>query len=190
MAAAAIGFLTPLAGAILQEGIDILAILYALTALRPGRGDAAPAPLPASAGLAERHAEHSALRGLAEALSNAAERIETGPAVLPVIEALEARLKMELLPHQRAEEANLYPQAASLLGGNDPMGPLIRMHTAIEVLVGQLGNLIAAAHAPEGWAGAAAPLRRSLFELEAMLSLHLTIEEEALAALSPPEPAA
>ena len=33
-------------------------------------------------------------------------------------------------------------------------------------------------------------LVRRLFELEAMLNLHLTIEEEALAALSPPEPAA
>lgn len=190
MAAAAIGLLTPLAGAILQEGIDVAAILYALTALRPGRDDGAAVPLPASAGLAERHAEHQALRGLAEALADAAEAIAAGAQSLPAITALEARLKGELLPHQRAEEASLYPQAAPLLGGTDPMGPLIRMHTAIEVLVDQIGNLLAAARAPEGWAHAAGPLRRSLFELEALLSLHLTIEEEALAALAPPEPAA
>ena len=63
------------------------------------------------------------------------------------------------------------------------MGPLIRMHTAIEVLIGQVGNLVAAAQGKDGWAAAAGPLRRSLFELEAMLSLHLTIEEEALAEL-------
>ncbi len=70
------------------------------------------------------------------------------------------------------------------LGGLDPMGPLIRMHTAIEVLVGQVGNLLAAAHAKDGWAAASGPLRRSLFELESMLNLHLTIEEEVLAELS------
>jgi hypothetical protein len=88
-----------------------------------------------------------------------------------------------VLPHQREEERLLYPLAAERLGGLDPMGPLIRMHTAIEVLVGEIGNLIAAAHADNGWAAASGPLRRSLFELEALLSLHLTIEEEALAEL-------
>jgi len=183
MVAAAAGLLTPLAGAVLQEGIDVAAILFALTALRPGWRELAPAPLPASAGLAERQAEHTALRGLTEALRDAAEAMDAGPASLPVIEALEARLKAEVLPHQREEERLLYPLAAERLGGLDPMGPLIRMHTAIEVLVGEIGNLIAAAHADNGWAAASGPLRRSLFELEALLSLHLTIEEEALAEL-------
>ena len=186
MVAAAAGFLTPLAGAVLQEGIDVAAILYALTALRPGRGEAVTQALPTSAGLAERVAEHAALRDLAEALRGAAEAIGSGPEVLPAIEALQARLTGELLAHQRAEEATLYPQAAQRLGGADPMGPLIRMHTAIEVLVGEIGNLLAVAHAKSGWAAAAAPLRRSLFELEALLTLHLAIEEEALAELSPP----
>ena len=44
MAFAAAGYLAPLAGALVQEGIDVAAILYALTALRPGRGERAPAP--------------------------------------------------------------------------------------------------------------------------------------------------
>ncbi|UPY35628.1 heavy metal translocating P-type ATPase [Sediminicoccus sp. KRV36] len=181
MIAAAMGFLTPLAGAVLQEGIDVAAILFALTALRPGWREATPAPLPASAGLVERQAEHAALRHLAEALRDAADAMGAGPESLPDIAALEARLRAEVLPHQRAEERTLYPLAAQRLGGLDPMGPLIRMHTAIEVLVGEVGNLIAAAQGPDGWAAASGPLRRSLFELEAMLSLHLTIEEEALA---------
>lgn len=44
MAFAAAGYLAPLAGALVQEGIDVAAILYALTALRAGRGERAPAP--------------------------------------------------------------------------------------------------------------------------------------------------
>ncbi len=188
MAAAAAGFLTPLAGAVLQEGIDVAAILLALTALRPGWGGSAPAPLPASAGLAERQAEHAALRGLAEALRDAADTIGTGQEALPAIQLLEARLKNELLPHQRAEESTLYPLAAQRLGGVDPMGPLIRMHTAIEVLIAQIGNLLAVAQGSEGWSIASGPLQRSLFELEAMLSLHLNIEEEQLAELGGASP--
>lgn len=188
MAVAAAGFLTPLAGAVLQEGIDVTAILYALTALRPGWREAPPTPLPASAGLADRQAEHVALRGLGEALRDAAESIGAGPDALPVIQALEARLKTELLPHQRAEETTLYPLAAQRLGGQDPMGPLIRMHTAIEVLVGQVSNLLAVAEGSEGWSAASGPLRRSLFELEAMLSLHLSIEEEQMSELGAASP--
>ncbi len=183
MVAAAAGLLTPLAGAVLQEGIDVAAILYALTALRPGWRDAAPRPLPPSAEMAERQAEHAALRDLAQGLRDAAEAMDTGPASLPAIAALQVRLTAEVLPHQRAEEALLFPHAAQRLGGLDPMGPLIRMHTAIEALVGQVGHLVQAAEAPDGWTAAAGPLRRSLFELEAMLGLHLTIEEESLATL-------
>jgi cation transport ATPase len=41
MGVAAAGYLAPLAGALVQEAIDVAAILYALTALRPGRGEVA-----------------------------------------------------------------------------------------------------------------------------------------------------
>ena len=41
MGFAAAGYLAPLAGALVQEGIDVAAILYALTALRAGRGERA-----------------------------------------------------------------------------------------------------------------------------------------------------
>jgi heavy metal translocating P-type ATPase len=183
MVAAAAGLLTPLAGAVLQEGIDVAAILFALTALHAGRREAVPAPLPASAGLPERLAEHAALLGLAEALRDAAESMGAEADSLPAIEALEARLKAEVLPHQQAEERTLYPPAAEQLGGLDPMGPLIRMHTAIEILISQVDHLIVAAHGKDGWATASGPLRRSLFELEALLILHQAIEAEALAEL-------
>lgn len=49
--------------------------------------------------------------------------------------------------------------------------------------MGEVGNLLATAHAKDGWAVASGPLRRGLFELESMLSLHLTIEAEVFANL-------
>jgi soluble P-type ATPase/iron-sulfur cluster repair protein YtfE (RIC family) len=181
MGFAAFGLLAPLAGALVQEGIDVAAILFALTALRPGPGETRAAALPAAAGLAARHAEHAGLRDLVEALRAAGEAIGPTPDALPAIEALEARIAAELLPHQRAEEAALYPMAAQSLGGSDPLAALIRMHTEIEALAARLSTLRALA--TQDWPATAPELRRALFALEALLSLHLAAEEEVLAGL-------
>ncbi|WP_439596147.1 heavy metal translocating P-type ATPase [Falsiroseomonas sp.] len=174
MGFAAAGLLPPLAGALVQEGVDVAAILYALTALRAGRGEAAPEALPTEAGFAERQAEHAGLRELADALGTAATATS-----LPTLAALEARLRQDLLPHQRAEERSLYPAAALRLGGQDPMAPLIRMHAEIETLAERLAALLGL---PPGTA-TEGELRRTLFALEALLRLHLTVEEEMLAGL-------
>jgi len=186
MMAAAFGWLTPLAGALLQEAIDVAAILYALRALLPGK-DGAVARLSGEAGLTERVAEHAGLRDLAEALRGAGETLHEGPAQLAALRALERRLREELLPHQAAEESALYPEAAARLGGQDPLGVLLRMHTEIEGLADRFSTLLPLAEAPGGFAEVAPALRRTLFALEALLALHLTAEEEALAGLTGPE---
>ena len=188
MVAAAFGWLSPLAGALLQEAIDVAAILYALRALLPG--DGAVARLSHEAGLADRVAEHAGLRELAEALRGAGESLHEGPAQLAALRALERRLRDELLPHQAAEESALYPEAAARLGGQDPLGVLLRMHTEIEGLADRFSTLLPLAEAPGGFPEVAPALRRTLFALEALLALHLTAEEEALAGLSGPEEAA
>ncbi|MGI9127260.1 MAG: heavy metal translocating P-type ATPase [Roseomonas sp.] len=188
MVAAALGWLSPLAGALLQEAIDVAAILYALRALLPG--DGAVARLSGEAGLSDRVAEHAGLRDLAEALRGAGETLHEGPAQLVELRALERRLRDELLPHQAAEESALYPEAAARLGGQDPLGVLLRMHTEIEGLSDRFSALLPLAEAPGGFAEVAPALRRTLFALEALLALHLTAEEEALAGLTGPEEAA
>jgi hypothetical protein len=63
------------------------------------------------------------------------------------------------------------------------MAPLVRMHAEIEALAERivvLARLDAASAAPE--------LRRTLFALEALLRLHLSVEEEMLAGLHAPRP--
>ncbi|MBC9179086.1 heavy metal translocating P-type ATPase, partial [Pseudoroseomonas ludipueritiae] len=184
MAAAAAGWLTPLAGAVVQEAIDIFAILFALTALRPGPHEAVPASLPAGSGLTERLREHGGLRQLTSTLRETAEAIGTQPDMLPALRALELKLRQDLLPHQSAEEASLFPEAAERLGGRDSMAPLIRMHAEIEGLVEQLGMLVRMAERQEKREAALPELRRTLFALEALLSLHLAMEEEMLEGFS------
>ena len=185
MVAAAFGWLSPLAGALLQEAIDVAAILYALRALLPG--DGAVVRLSGKAGLSARVAEHAGLRDLAEALRGAGETLHEGPAQLVELRSLERRLREELLPHQAAEESALYPEAAARLGGQDPLGVLLRMHTEIEGLAERFSSLLPLAETPGGFAEVAPALRRTLFALEALLALHLTAEEEALAGLTGPE---
>jgi heavy metal translocating P-type ATPase len=181
MVAAALGWLTPLAGAVVQEGIDVFAILYALTALRPGPEEARPHALPAGAGLEERTAEHAGLRALADELREAGEAIGSAPDGLPALAALEARLRGEVLPHQREEERALYPEAARRLGGQDPLAALLRMHAEIEALTERIGVLLRLARDDGRWQATAPELRRALFALEALLRLHLSVEEEVLA---------
>jgi heavy metal translocating P-type ATPase len=184
MGAAAAGWLTPLAGALVQEGIDVFAILYALTALRPGADETARTGLPPEAGLRKRHEEHVGLRHLADALRDAADAIDPRPGAAPNLSALERRLRAELIPHQREEERTLYPTAALRLGGQDPMAPLLRMHAEIEGLVERVENLLRLAKDVETWEGIAPDLRRALFALEVLLRLHLTVEEEMLAGIA------
>jgi soluble P-type ATPase len=185
MGFAAAGWLAPLAGALVQEVIDVFAILYALTALRPAPDEQGGGALSAESGLDERRREHAGLRDLAEHLRSAGEAIGTA-ARAPDLAAIEERLRGELLPHQREEERALYPEAAARLGGQDPMAPLVRMHAEIEALAERVAVLLRLAAQPDGWTTAAPELRRTLFALEALLRLHLSVEEEMLAGLDAP----
>jgi len=184
MGVAAAGHLAPLSGALVQEVIDVLAILHALSALRPGREEAAPGRLPPETGLIERQHEHAGLRQLADALREAADAIGPDPESAHGLAAIEARLRGELVPHQREEERALYPEAARRLGGQDPMAALIRMHAEIEALAERVAMLLRLGREAGSWASAAPELRRSLFALEALLRLHLAVEEEMMASVS------
>ena len=134
--------LPPLAGALVQEAIDVLAILYALTALRPGPDEAGPEACRLRPGLAERQAEHAGLRAARGRVARRGrgDRRDAGGAARAGV--VELRLRAELLPHQREEERALYPEAARRLGGQDPMAPLIRMHAEIEALVERMAELL------------------------------------------------
>ncbi len=182
MLPAAMGLLPPLQGALLQEGIDVLAILFALSALRPGREERRSVPLPAMAGLTERMAEHAALRRLAETIRLTAEQIQENQQGPGAITALYSQLQSQLLPHQQEEERALFPAAADQLG-SESVAALIRMHAEIEALVSRIAAMLQLAGEGIPWPVLMPPLRRTLFALEALLQVHLIAEEDVLAGL-------
>lgn len=176
MLAAAAGYLTPVAGAVLQEAIDALVILNALRALGGKR-----APAGATGALAAKLGRaHRTLRPRIDELAVLASRLDS----LPPPEAREAlagvqqMLETELLPHERQEQQEAFPALAHLLPGEDPTQPLVGTHRALSRLARLYGRLVASLP-PEGPGPADLhDFQRALYGLHAILTLHFDQEDE------------
>ncbi|MFE1441113.1 heavy metal translocating P-type ATPase [Streptomyces sp. NPDC058739] len=181
MAAAAFGLLPPAAGALLQEGIDVAVILNALRALRVDRATR-PVLQPATEALIHRFAaEHHDLQDTLEAVRTAADSLSDGmgPESLAAVREAHRLLTERLLPHEYAEEHQLYPALAATLGGPEATATMSRAHAEIERLARRVTTHLALAET----SGALAPeqlddLRACLYGLHSVLRLHFTQEEE------------
>jgi heavy metal translocating P-type ATPase len=188
MVAAAFGLLPPAAGALLQEGIDVAVILNALRALRDDR-TARPALEPSTKALIHRFAaEHDDLQDVLEAVRDAADRLADGPEpdALRAVKEVDRLLAERLLPHEHAEEHELYPALAPTLGGPEATATMSRAHAEID----RLSRRIATHLALTGPGGSLAAdqlddLRASLYGLHTVLRLHFTQEEENYFSLAP-----
>ncbi|WP_107119002.1 heavy metal translocating P-type ATPase [Streptomyces bungoensis] len=188
MAAAAAGLLPPAVGALLQEGIDVAVILNALRALRVDR-TARPALSPTAEALIHRFAaEHDDLQDVLEAVRDAADRLSgaPGPESLAAVEETHRLLDERLLPHEHAEEHELYPALAPTLGGPEATATMSRAHTEIERLSRRITTHLELAHAGGGLSPEQLDdLRSCLYGLNTVLRLHFTQEEENYFSLAP-----
>ncbi|MER6410098.1 heavy metal translocating P-type ATPase [Streptomyces humidus] len=188
MAAAAVGLLPPAVGALLQEGIDVAVILNALRALRVDR-TSRPALTPAAEALINRFAaEHDDLQDVLESVRDAADRLSgsPGPSALAAVEETHRLLTERLLPHEHAEEHQLYPALAPALGGPETTATMSRAHAEIERLSRRIATHIQLARAGGGLAPAQLDdLRSCLYGLNTVLRLHFTQEEENYFSLAP-----
>jgi heavy metal translocating P-type ATPase len=185
MGVAAAGYLAPVAGAVLQEVIDVAVIANALRALGTGRVRRRQ-PSAALVALGERfRAEHRELLALVERVRAVADDLDRlpPPQALAEAAALHRFLTERLLPHEEAEDKLLYPAMAELLGGEDPTAPMSRAHAEIAHLTRLLGGILAdlgpAGPEPED----RTDLRRILYGLHAVLRLHFAQEDEAYLSL-------
>lgn len=187
MVFAAFGYLSPVAGALLQEGIDLVVIVNALRALggaRPlSRQRVTDRALMTS--LRDRHRE---LRPRIQDLASLATKLETlsPEEARRELEAARAFLVDDLLPHELDEERRAYPVVASLLPGEDPTLPLAQTHREVERLARLFSRLVDRANLETSPAGELRDLRRVLYGLHAILSLHLSQEDELYASLEGP----
>ena len=175
MAAAALGYVPPVAGALLQEAIDVAVILNALrvlTGVRP------PRPLSDRTAVARIVAEHARLRALLERMRRTAERMDRQP--VEELRGIDADLTSLLLPHQQSEESRVFPELAGRLGGRDPLRAMNRMHEEIAHLAARFGALVAGLSGTWMTPGEAHEAQRLLYSLDAVIALHLAAEEDVL----------
>jgi soluble P-type ATPase len=179
MGVAAVGLLPAAAGAVLQEGIDLVAIVWALRVglLRPRGTRRIPA---ADAEVLARLADdHRETLSLVERVRDVADDMEEGADLEPVRRLLDD-LDSTLLPHERAEEAELVPALARITGSTDATGALSRSHAEIEHQVAALHRLVD----ETTWdSETVTDVRRTLYGLYGVLRLHNALEEETAFAL-------
>jgi heavy metal translocating P-type ATPase len=188
MALATAGLLTPVAGAIAQEVIDVAAIGNALRVLRRPAGERRRRPVP-EAWTRQLGSGHARLRLVLDEVRAVADVLSDGtaPATVDALRRLTGRLEDTVVAHELVDETQVYPELAERLGGDDPLATMSREHLEIFHLVDLLGRLVAGAdHGLD--AAERNEARRILYALDAIVRLHLAQEEELLLALSP-EPA-
>jgi heavy metal translocating P-type ATPase len=181
MLVAALGWLPPAAGALLQEGIDVAVILNALRALRGNPATEVPLAADTEQMLRRFAAEHDEMRDAIGLLRDSADWLAAGPdaAALESLTAAYALLTERILPHERAEETQVYPALAGPLGSGEATATMSRTHAEIQRLADRVGTHLALAQS----AGAIQPdqvddLLACLYGLYALLRLHFVQEEE------------
>jgi len=83
-----------------------------------------------------------------------------------------------LIPHARAEDAALYPVVERLLGADGATATMSREHEEVGSLTGELSALLERLRAGEDPTAMTADLRRVLYGLYAIVSVHFAEEEE------------
>jgi soluble P-type ATPase len=191
MVVAAFGLLPPAAGALLQEAIDVAVILNALRVLRTPSSDLAVRP--EEQDLVERFTgEHAVLRPDLDRLRRAADAIGAAPTAeaLAAVRDVQRFLVDELLPHEQAEDAQLYPVFDRILGGADATGTMSRAHVEIAHHIRRIGRLLDDLDADDPHPDDLIELRRALYGLHAILVLHFAQEDEGyLGLIDHPDPA-
>ena len=137
--------------------------------------------------MAERLAtSHRALRPKIGELPALAVHLDELPAAeaRSRLEELQQMLEKELLPHEDEEQRAAYPLIEKLLAGENPTGPLVQTHYEIRRLSRLLGRLVRQLP-PSGPATEdLRDIRRVLYGLHAILTLHFAQEDELYSLLN------
>lgn len=181
MGIAAMGWLPPALGALLQEFIDVTVILNALRALRKNPSAHIEIPAGTEQMLRRFSAEHDELRDALGLLRLSADGLAAGPdaAALESLRTVHRLLVDRILPHEQAEEAQLYPALARPLGGGEATATMSRTHAEIQRLTDRIGTHLGIAESRN----AVQPdqvddLLACLYGLYTLLRLHFLQEEE------------
>ena len=178
MAAAAVGYLPPIAGALTQEAIDVAVILNALRALTAGRRPG-KARMPANIG-ADLHADHERMGSTLDRLREIADEldhVDAGEASTLIIEA-DRIVGEQIVAHEREDESAIYPRVAKFLSDDHSLGAMSRAHREIIHLARLLRRLAGGVSPAEFDRYAIRDGQHMIESIEALVRLHNAQEED------------
>ena len=125
------------------------------------------------------HEHHERLMQHVEAMPAVGKMLLAAPMaeLKPHLAELDGWLTGLLIPHLEAAEATLYPELERMLQNRHSMAPMRREHQEIRHLVAEYSRLVAALGDERPHVGRMVALRRVLFQLYALLQIHLVEEE-------------
>lgn len=178
MVAAAFGFLTPVAGALTQEAIDVAVILNALRALTPGRRNGRPA-LATSAARA-LHQDHQELGSALDRLREIADALDDSDPNVAVMLIAEANtiVVQKIAEHERRDERIVYPHLSTILHDGHGLAAMSRAHREILHLGRLLARLSDGLDAHDVDRYLIRDAQRVIESLEALVRLHNAQEED------------
>jgi heavy metal translocating P-type ATPase len=177
MVAAALGYLAPLVGAVVQEGIDVVIIINALRALGPMWGRRQEK-------LTAQHIdrlqdEHRQLSSVLSDLHQLASDFARRPVAQARTDLLELvdKLRTSLAQHERDDEHELYPLLTRSLPGEDPMSAMSHAHREIFRLIHLIARMSRDFSADPATASSN-EIQHQLIRLDTLVRLHFDQEEE------------
>lgn len=178
MGAAALGWLTPVAGALTQEAIDVAVILNALRALRPAHRSAGP-QMPADAARMLRK-DHDRLKDRLDRLRQIADALDDATPEAAVANILEADriVSEEIVAHERDDENAVYPRLASFLADGHGLCAMSRAHREILHQARLLARLSDGLGPAESDRYLIRDAQRIIESIEALVRLHNAQEED------------
>jgi soluble P-type ATPase len=178
MAAAALGWLTPVAGALTQEAIDVAVILNALRALTPGRKLARQAMSAATVRALRKDHERlevalDRLRAIADALDDA----DPAAAVSLITEA-NAIIAKQIVAHEREDEDAVYPRLLKFLSDDHGLAAMSRAHREIIHHARLLGRIAIDLAPSDADRYLIRDAQRVIESIEALVRIHNAQEED------------
>ncbi len=178
MGFAAFGWLAPVAGALLQEVIDVAVIANALRALtpayRPGR-----ALMPAEVALHLRQ-DHEAMEPRLDRLREIADALDDAlpDAAISLIAEADAIVTRDILAHEREDEEAVYPRLSKFLGDGHGLGAMSRAHREIMHLARLLSRLAENLEPEDADRYLIRDAQRAIESIEALVRIHNAQEED------------
>lgn len=178
MIAAAFGYVTPIAGALIQEAIDVAVILNALRALAPpGAFDHPPMSEAAATVLRE---DHERIETSLERLRQIADALDGAMAAEAVDHVLEANRIVEtvIVGHEREDEEAIYPRVSNYLNDSHGLSAMSRAHREILHHARLLGRLSDGLRPHEAEPYLIRDAQRIIESIESLVHIHNAQEED------------